>query len=80
MFSTINTSMLIILMFGISTMSAFEFIEKENHNGLIFVNLAAARVSYDSFKLVYHINLTEYKRIVPALDKAIAGIFFLSIF
>lgn len=75
MFSSFNTSLLILLLFGISTMSGLEFEEQENQSGFIFVNLATARVSYDSFTLVYHIDLSNYKQLVPVFAKTVTGMF-----
>lgn len=56
-------------------MSGLEFEEQENQSGFIFVNLATARVSYDSFTLVYHIDLSNYKQLVPAFAKTVTGMF-----
>lgn len=44
--------------------------EKESQSsGLIFVKLSQARVSYDSYNTVYHIELEEYFKIRSNIDK-----------
>lgn len=47
------------------------FTKQEHKSGLIFLNLAKARVSYDSHTMVYHINISEYKKLIPTIEKGI---------
>lgn len=44
----------------IKNIETFEFTPREIKSGIIFRELSSAKVSYDSFSLIYHTNLTDY--------------------
>lgn len=43
-----------------TTISAMEFEKRNNQSGLVFKEISKTKISYDSFVLVYHVNLTDY--------------------
>lgn len=53
----------ILIMAIINGGYSMEFQEMNNQSGLFFKEIAKTKVSFDSFVLVYHINLTEYYNI-----------------
>lgn len=54
--------------------NSIQFEETTIESGLIFHKLSTARVSYDSFKLVYFANLTEYFEIRNIVERGLDSI------
>lgn len=57
--------------FALALVTAFEFSQKSENAGIIFTKIGRARVSYDSFTLVYHINLNGYLEMTKMVEKCI---------
>lgn len=51
--------------------TAYEFSEKSENTGIIFTKTSRARVSYNSFTLVYHIDLNGYLQMTEMVAKCI---------
>lgn len=39
---------------------AFDFTEKVEKNGIIFMKIGSSRVSYDSYTILYHFDMENY--------------------
>lgn len=59
----------IAVYFGIS--SSFHFEPRNQKAGLTFVKQSKARISYDSYTMLYHLDLTEYKKLINLVSKFI---------
>lgn len=62
---------LTIILTSLKNVTPLNFTKQEHKAGLIFLNLAKARVSYDSHTMVYHVNISEYKKLIPTIEKGI---------
>lgn len=51
---------MVLFTYTLDHSEALEFIAQDIKSGLIFKELSLAKVSYDSFSLIYHTNLTDY--------------------
>lgn len=51
--------------------TAFEFAEKSENTGMIFIKMNQARVSYDTFTLLYDIDLSGYLQMTEMVAKCI---------
>lgn len=49
-----------ILSFSLLQLYALDFTPQKHRNGLIFTGLSKARISYDSYTLLYHFDLTSF--------------------
>lgn len=49
-----------MLICGISLTKPMEFIEQDYQSGLIFQKISDARITYDSFVLLYHVDLKPF--------------------
>lgn len=51
-------------LFSLSLVGSLNFTEeKSSHSGLVFVKITDAKISYDTYTMVYHIDLTHYYKI-----------------
>ena len=56
---------------GLKSGMGFHFEEHEYKSGFLFVNLAKARVSYDTYTMVYHIDITNLTKLGRDIEEAI---------
>lgn len=59
----------LLAMFG--TFVAFEFTPQEHRTGLTFVNLSKARISYDTYTMLYYLEISEYKNLANLISEFI---------
>lgn len=59
-------ALLIILYLGDSNTLNYEI--KNQNTGLTFVKLARARISYDSYTILYYIDISEYKNLTLTIE------------
>lgn len=62
---------IIVLFIFLNGTTAMEFEKKEYKSGLIFREKSKARISYDSFTILYHANVTDYFGIKNEVSKCI---------
>lgn len=60
---------LIILATHIAISSSFSFTEQEQKMGLSFIRLSNARISYDSYTMLYHLDILNYKQLTLTVEK-----------
>lgn len=53
---------------------SMEFDENDYKSGLIFEKISDARITYDSFALIYHANITQYLSIKNEIHKCYNGL------
>lgn len=59
----------IILILSLPHLNALDFTPQKHKNGLIFTSLSKARISYDSYTLLYHFDLTGFLQIIDMVAK-----------
>lgn len=67
-------TMMIWLSIRLRVISSLNFNEKEYKTGLVFVELGKGRVSYDSYTMLLHINISPYKELTTHTEKCIQEI------
>lgn len=63
--------LLALFLIGVPISGALKFDEQPVSSGLIFKELSKARVTYDSFVIVYHANLTDFFNIKNVVNEAL---------
>lgn len=53
---------------------AFEFTEKTENSGIVFIKIQKARVSYDTYTLLYHFDLTNYLDMTKKINECMHGL------
>lgn len=53
------------------TITALNFTEKTENTGIIFIKMERARVSYDTFTVVYHLDISEYMKMTTRVTECI---------
>lgn len=51
-----------------------KYTQNEHYTGLMFLELTKGRVSYDSYTMVYHMDISNYETITPYVEKCIESI------
>lgn len=59
------------------TITAIEFTGKSENTGMIFATINRARVSYDTFTIVYHIDISEYLKQTKILNECVKNMEFI---
>lgn len=60
---------IILLIFGSSM--AFQFEKQDVKTGLTFIKQSEARISYDTYTIVYYLDITEYKKLTKTVENFI---------
>lgn len=66
--TTSSLSFFIFLAIFFANSDSLTFTPETHNSGLIFIKLSQARVSYDSYNMVYHIELSEYFKIRDIIE------------
>lgn len=60
----------IIALINLESISSLVFEEHKYNSGLMFVDRGKTRVSYDTHKMVYHVDISEYKAITAVVENS----------
>lgn len=63
---------IIILTFFVGIHSSLKFEALDQKTGLTFVELSKARISYDTYTILYHIDISQYKNITKSVEHVIS--------
>lgn len=53
---------------------AFEFVEKTEKAGIVFIKMQKARVSYDSYTLLYNFDIGNYLDMTEKVNECMNGL------
>lgn len=59
----------LLLLMSTTFIHSFKFEERDMKTGLTFVELSRARIFYDSYTILYHVDITEFKKLIPLVEK-----------
>ncbi|XP_031637272.1 uncharacterized protein LOC116349811 [Contarinia nasturtii] len=59
---------LILIASSLRSYSSFDYQEQDQKVGLTFIKLSEARISYDSYTMLYYIDISEYKKLTRLVE------------
>lgn len=65
-------TLLILLSTFIGNNLSLDFVPQDQNTGLTFVKLAKAKISYDSYTIVYHLDISQYLNLTVMIERFIS--------